>query len=352
MVQEQEVIELSLQKVIETKLVQNNVTDQVIAALKNKYSNLKLAALDDKESYLEIKSAAKECGKVRNLAVKICKEGREDAVKTQKLWVAKEKEVVSSVLEVEAPLDAEIELYDNEVKRKQEEEMKRQESAYINRQATLTKLGARYEDGSFVLGETAIEGNLVKSASDEIWNETIVPTFEQEFSKIEAVRIAIEKEKSEKERMLREEQEKLQKEQEAFRLQQEEFARQQAEATRIEREKLEAEQREKQRIEREAEYERMKEQAKSDAEAKRVADIKDAIKKEQERQVEEAKKAELMKKQAEERRIAELESAGDRVKWEEFITSVTAITTFEMRSGQYRKKMQIAKEKIEEILSL
>jgi hypothetical protein len=31
---------------------------------------------------------------------------------------------------------------------------------------------------------------------------------------------------------------------------------------------------------------------------------------------------------------------------------VSEIEVFEMRSGQYRKKMQIAKEKIEEILSL
>jgi len=48
----------------------------------------------------------------------------------------------------------------------------------------------------------------------------------------------------------------------------------------------------------------------------------------------------------------ELEAANDKTKWEDFINQVKEINTFEMRSGQYRKKMQIAKEKLDEILAL
>ena len=47
-----------------------------------------------------------------------------------------------------------------------------------------------------------------------------------------------------------------------------------------------------------------------------------------------------------------MEAAGDRVKWESFIEKVKELETFDMRSGQYRKKMQSAKQKIEEILAL
>lgn len=347
-----EIQELSLEKVIESKLVQNNVTDQVIAALKGKYGGMKLKALDDKESYLEIKVAARECGKVRTLAVKICKEGREDAIKTQKLWVAKEKEVVGKIAEVEDELDAEIAKYDAEVERKANEEKKRQEEAYINRQATLTRMGATYVNGSFVLGEASFESELVKGMDEAIWTENVVPKFQAEYEKIEAVRVAQEKERAEREAAFKAEQEKMRQEQEAFRLQQEEFKRQQEEAGRIEREKLAAEQREKERLEREAEFERMKIRAAEEAEAKRLADIEEAIKKEQQRKEEEIRQAEAKRIQEEERKKAELEAAGDKVKWETFIGKVKELGVFEMRSGQYRKKMQIAKEKIDEILSL
>lgn len=347
-----EIQELSLVKVIESKLIQNNVTEQVIAALKEKYGGMKLKALDDKESYLEIKAAARECAKVRTLAVKVCKEGREEAVKTQKEWIATEKRVVGEVAIVENALDAEVDKFDAEVERLANEEKQRQETAYINRQAQLTKLGATYQDGSFVLGEASFESALVKECSQDVWEEAVVPKFQAEYEQLESVKLAEQKKRAEEEAVMKAEQVKLRAKQEEFRLQQEEFNRQIIEASRIAREKILAEQREKEKIEREAQFELMKQQAAEAAEAKRLADIELAVKKEQERQHEILRIAEINRQREEEKRKAELEAAGDRIKWGDFIKKLSAIETFEMRSGQYRKKMQIAKEKLEEILSL
>lgn len=344
--------ELSLEKVIDSKLVQNNVTEQVLAALKEKYGGLRLAAIDDKESYLECKEAAKACAKVRTLAVKICKEGREDAVKTQKLWIAKEKEVVGQVAEVEDVLDAEINKFDNEVKRRETEEKQRQEEAYINRQAQLTKLGATYIDGSFVLGEASFESILVKESSQDVWDEAVVPKFHAEYEKIQAVRVAEEKVKAEAEAAMKAEQEKLRAEQDVFRLQQEEFNRQQVEAARIEREKTQAELAEKQRIEREAQFEQMKKEAAAAAEVKRLADIEIAIKKEKERQEFAALQAEQTRKLEEARKAEELAQSSDKVKYADLIAKLEVIDFPEMRSGQYRKKVAIIREKLEEIYSL
>lgn len=347
-----EVQELSLVKVIESKLVQNNVTDQVIAALKEKFGGMKLKALDDKESYLEIKAAARECAKVRTLAVKVCKEGREEAVKTQKEWIATEKRVVGEVAVVEDALDAEVKKFDDEVNRLAAEEKQRQETAYINRQAQLTKMGATYQDGSFVLGEASFEAALVKECSQDVWEEAVVPKFQAEYEKIEAVKFSAEQERLAKEAEMKAEQEKLRAEQEAFRKQQEEFSRQQAEVARIEREKALALENEMLLAKREADFKIMQEQAEAAAEAKRLADIELAVKKEKERQEFEALKAEEQRKQEELKKAEMLAQSSDRVKWEDFITKVAAIETLDMRSGQYRKKMQIAKEKLEEILSL
>lgn len=344
--------ELSLVKVIDSKLIQNNVTEAVISALKDKYGNLKLRSLDDKESYLEVKQAARECAKVRTLAVKICKEGREEAVKAQKQWIAKEKEVVGKVAEVEDALDAEIKRFDDEVARKDAEEKRLKEEAYINRQAQLTKMGATYQNGSFVLGEASFEAELIKGSSDDVWEEAVIPKFKAEYEKIEAVRVAEEKKRQEEESAFRAAQEKMRQEQEAFRQQQEEFNRQKEAAAQAEREKQATEQRERDRIAREAEFEAMKIKAAEEAEAKRIADIEAAVRKEKERQEEEVRQAELRKQQQEEARLAELAAAGDKIKWDELVKTLKAIQFFEMRSGQYRRKMQIAKECVDKIISL
>lgn len=380
-----EVIELSLEKVIETKLVQSNVTDAVLNALKEKYGGMKLKAIDDKESYLEIKSAARECGKVRTLAVKICKEGREEAVKTQKLWIAKEKEVVGRVAEVEDALDAEIERFDKEVERLENEEKERQEAAYINRQALLTKMGATYTDGNFVLGSASFEAALIKGSPQDVWEETVLPKFQAEYEKIEAVRIEEERKKSYMEAELRREQEELQKQQAELKAQQEEMQRQKDEAARIENEKRHQQQLAEQKRVSELQSKRLslllpfnpsgsdvdmatlwsleedkfneileskkksfeKQQLEQQrlAEEKRLADIEfakqEAIKKEQQRIAEE-----------EEKRQAELEAASDKTKWAEFLKEVGNISFFDMKSSQYKTKMNAARAKITEILGL
>lgn len=383
--QNAEVIDLSLEKIIDTKLVQANVTDKVLAALKEKYGGMKLKSLDDKESYLEIKAAAKECGKVRTLAVKICKEGREEAVKTQKLWIAKEKEVVGKVAEVEDALDAEIDRFDKEVERLANEEKERQEAAYINRQALLTKMGATYSDGSFILGSASFEAALIKGSDEDIWSETILPKFQAEYEKIEAVRIVEEKKKAEEAAELKRQQDELQKQQAELKAQQEEMQRKIDEAARIEKEKqhqLElAEQKRKSDLQSkrlslllpfnpsgtdvdmatlwsleegvfEALLQSKKKQFEANqleqqrlAEEKRLADIEfakqEAVKKEQQRIAEE-----------EEKRQAELEAASDKTKWAEFLKEVGNISFFDMKSNQYKTKMNTARAKITEILGL
>lgn len=380
-----EVIELSLEKTIETKLVQSNVTDQVLAALKQKYGKMKLKALDDKESYLEIKAAARECAKVRTLTVKICKEGREDAVKVQKLWIAKEKEVVGKIAEVEDALGGEIDRFDKEVERLENEEKERQEAAYINRQAQLTKMGAVYADGSFNLGAVSFEASLIKGSPDDTWEETVLAKFQAEYEKIEAVRIEEEKKKEAAEAEMKRQQDELQKQQAELRKQQEEMQKKIEESEKAEKERKHKE-------------ELAEQKKRSDLQSKRLSlllpfnpsgtdvdmatlwsleeDVFDALlqskkKKyesdqlEQQRLAEEEKQAaiEAAKKEAiekeqqriaeeEEKRQAEMEAATDKTKWAEFLKEVGNISFFDMKSSQYKSKMTAARVKINEILSL
>jgi len=380
-----EVIEISLEKKIETDLVKSNVTKAVIASLKEKYGSLKLKSLDDKESYLELKEAAKECSKLRNLAKKICTSGREDAVKVQKLWVAKEKEVVGEILAIETPLDEEISKFDAEVERIKVEEKNRQEEAYMHRTQSLTKMGAVYSNNEFTLGEFSIESNLVKDCSQEVWESDMLPKFQEQYQIIEAERIAEEQRKAAEAAELKRKQDELVEQQRKFQEEQAEFKRKQDEAARIERERIEEENREKLRLQNELQNTRLQKlmpfnpyahnvnttslwalseeefvatlnstkETHELAEANKQKQISEAAAaKERERLAEESRLAEIKRQQEEQRKAEELAAAGDKANWENFIEQVSKLTYPTLKSGRYLKIGAIAKEKLEEILSL
>jgi unconventional prefoldin RPB5 interactor 1 len=371
---EEAIVISPLDEMMETALVKANVTDAVISNLKSKYGELKLRSVDDKEKYLEIKDAKKDCAKLRNLAVRICKEGRDDANKISKKWVAKEKEVVGKIDEVESPLDAEIDRFDAEVKRKEEEEKQRQETQYMRRTQALTKMGALYSDNSFVLGDFSLEANLVKESSQEVWDDEILPKFNEQFFILEAERIEQERIKAEKEAELKRQQEELLQKQREFEAQQAEFKRKQEES---EREKL-AEQNKIQqdRYSKIVQYSNVGERldmnnlwalGQSDFEEKLVAKQKAfqewesarqkqieeaAAQRERERIAQEQAQEESKRRIEEQKKAEELAKAGDKAIWADFIQKVEKIEHPKLKSGQYKKIGNIAIEKLNEILAL
>lgn len=390
----------ALESKIEQELVKHNVTDAVLSALKEKYAGLRLRSVDDKETFLEIKEAAKECSKVRNLIVKCCKVGREEAVKIQKLWVSKEKETVAKVTEVEAPLDAEITRFNAEVERKQIEEKNRQEEAYMQRTQALTRMGALYSDGSFALGDFSMEGNLVRETSNDVWNNEVLPRFTEEYNKGQAERVEADRVKSEKEAEIKRQASELEKNRREFEEQQAQFKKQQEDAARAEV----AKQQENLRKEEEVKNETIKNRlsllagwtyngftiyrhgeefrSKNDflllndtefrelvkeneffiidqinqQEKERAIQLQkvqeEAAQKERERIAEEQRQAELKRQQEAQIKAEELERSVDKVKFANLMAQFAAIKLPEMRSGQYRKKTAIIREKLEEILSL
>lgn len=134
---------------IEQALAEQNVTAQVIAKLKADYSGLTINGIDDKEGFEAVEKARKECKAIRILAEKICKSGREEAVKTQKDWIAKEKEVVAQIEEVELALKAE------------SERIKEEEKAILFKAAQEAKLPMRKEK-MLSIGITVADEELLK----------------------------------------------------------------------------------------------------------------------------------------------------------------------------------------------
>jgi hypothetical protein len=423
---------------INQELVKHNVTETLIADLKEKYLPLKLRDLNDKETYLVIKEGRKDCKSLRVMAEKICKKGREDAIAIQKAWIAKEKDVAGRIGEVEDHLEKQEKAYEAEQERLKLERKRKLEEQMIKRQTLLTQMGALYSDGSFILGDVSYESELIKECEDDIWDEQILPKFQAEYEKIEAERLEQKRKEDEERERVRQQQEELERKQKE--LEQREAQIKQKE----EEEKKRKEQEEKDRHDRmvksrstELEAMGMKfhfpdssyifedvnvhtteitvmsddewtklieeikpviEQRKADAEQKRLAEIEeqkaaerrkaagrarfemlseigvttedethlctisddewrimyDAYKKIWDKAQHDKWIADMeeKKKQEEIKRQQEIDQAKDKEKWEDILEQLSKIEVHEMRSGQYRKKAAILREKLEEIKSL
>jgi hypothetical protein len=248
---ELEAEEIPLDKQIDNTLVKYNLTDAVISDLKEKYGELRLKSIDDKESYLEVCAARKEVRKWGILTEKITKAGRQKAIDIQKLWLKKESDVLDKIAAVQDPLDAEIKKYEDEVQRKETEAANRREEAYIKRQSQLLKMGASYENGSFNLNQVGYDMATIKDSDDDIWAETILPKYWREYEKNESERVAVEKKREEEALALRVQQEEMDRQRKEFEQQQAEFKKQQDEAAQKERDRLAQISREEQEKEKE-----------------------------------------------------------------------------------------------------
>jgi hypothetical protein len=206
---------------INTALVKQNVTDAVINSMAEKFGGMRLSSLDDKEGYLTIKEARKEVRSIGIIAEKICAKGREDAIRTQRLWIAKEKETLAKIAKVQDPLDAELKRYEEEQDRREKERIRLVEEAFILRQQVLSKMGVQYMNNMFMLshdehGSCEFSLQEIKEAEESTWVKRILPAFTEIYQNIEAARIAEDNRKKKEDEERKTAQAKLDAEREAM----------------------------------------------------------------------------------------------------------------------------------------
>lgn len=232
--------EMNLELIINDKLEKANITDLVINGLKEKYSGLKINGQDDREGYKSVVNARKECKAWRVAAKKICEEGRDEAVKTQKAWVAKEKEVTGKILEIETLLQKEEDAYEAEKERIKAEKKRVEDNRLTTRTVQLTGMGASLVDGLFVLGEVKYQVNDIREFDDEKYTNEILPQYKNIFQAAEEARVKAENERRVAEARLRLEREEFEKKQAEFELQQKKIQEEQKRKEREEEEKRDA----------------------------------------------------------------------------------------------------------------
>lgn len=408
-------LEVELDGKINKELVKVNVTDVIVAKLKEQYSGLTLKSKDDTESYLELKEARKVVRKVEILGEKAFKELKEYPNKVRNYILKKEKEFAEKFTVIYPNLDNGIKEYEDEKLRKENEEKERKEKIFQERQATLIKYGATYDSGSLVLNHISYEIDNIREADEEIFTSIILPKYKDQFEKAEAERVRLEKEREAAALKLKKEQEELKKQQEEMDKQRKELAKAQAEMQKMkddaerekkrqEQEKFDLQQKERREkiskrinqlsglglvynmehdsyifedtaVSRVVEIEGMndkdwddmvikiipgieknkkqlEEKRIADEEAQRQRDIEAALQKEREKVAEQKRLDELKIEQERQRKEEELEQANDKTKWNEFLKSIIPSSYPEMKSGIYRRKVNISREKLEEIISL
>lgn len=397
-------IEKAVEKSFLSALERHEINKKALEEKRDECLALKLNG-QDKEAYTLIRETRLNMKTSRVAIEKICKKGREDATKTQKAWIAIEKDYVGIVSAGEDYLKGLEDEFEAEQERIKQEAKRKQEEAFIVRQADLTKMGATYQDGSFVLNDVSYEAILIKESDDDVW-QTMKGKFNEQYLINEAKRLAEEKEKVEAAALLeaqRQEQERKQKELEAreaaIKLKEQEETNRQQEIERQKAAELKAKQdaQNKSRSnqlaalgmkynpDRSYSFEEISvswhyletatdggwnetveeitpkiEQKKKDAEEKRLAEIEEqkriaaeeAVKKEQERVAELQRKAEEVKKQEDARKAEELLKATDKTKWNNFISAVSGITIPDMKHPAYKQKAIDAKKLIAKITDL
>lgn len=396
-------IEKAVEKSFISAIEKHEITKKLLEEKKNECLALKLNG-QDKEAYTLIRETRLNMKANRVAVEKVCKKGREDATKTQKAWLALEKEYVGIISIGEDYLSGLEEEFENEAERIKQEAKRKQEEAFIVRQADLNRMGVQYVDGNFVLNGVSYEAVLVKESDDEVWG-TIRDKFNEQHLINEESRLAEEKRKAEEAealRLQREEQERKQRELEEREAaikakEQEEIDRKEAIEKQMQAEaKAKLDERTRSRSNQLAalgmKYHPDKsysfdeivvsghyietaeggwdetieeitpkiEEKKKIAEENRLAEIEEqkriaaeeAVKKEQERVAEEARKAEEKRQREEAARAEELLKATDKEKWKMFIDAVSKIQIPDMKHIAYKGKAQDAKKFISKIKEL
>lgn len=383
----------TIDQVIKLELAKFDPFEKRIIELREKYKGLTIADINDKEGYENVRVAIGELRSIRTGTEK------DKKVIKKPLWDActtieeKSKWIISEVSKIEDPMQARKDEIDAEKEKIKQEKKQAQERTFIQRSMQLSNMGVLFDGVNFILEEASYEGVLVREADEEVYNEFILPKFKVIFDRNEAIRLEelrVKKEQEDKEKTEREE---FAKQQAELKKQQDELDRKNKEAEQKENLRLEKEKKEKEdaiqklfsdRLQKldEVKYNGVQVMydgkllrnrseiiemtdddfekfstfhnntvaiARELADQKRIESLKEKARIELE---EENKQAEIKKQQENQRKEEELAKAGDKTKWEDYISKIAAIKQPSFRSGQYRKVALTAQQKIDEVVKL
>jgi len=171
----QEDIDQEVDVVVQDKLQKRNITEITLSNMKERLLPIAANPITSKAELAVVQSGITEATRTRGIVVKLCKAGREHAIKEQRAWIAKEKEIVGIIEEFEEPLRARKVEWEAEQDRIMQEENAKTEARINARILRMEELGfvRRTGDGvspdRYVLNDTAIELFRITTSNDDEW---------------------------------------------------------------------------------------------------------------------------------------------------------------------------------------
>jgi len=170
---------------ISKELAKVNVSDKLIAELRTRL-DLTITDVNDKKGYQAVDAARKECKQWRVLVTNTCKLGREEAVRIQKEWIAKEKEIGGQIEAIEDELAARTKVIDDEKARIAAEELQRRNELIKSRVDQLIKSGCSFDGLVYTVGllePTPMQG--IAEVAEDVFASRIA-MYKEEADRIEA----------------------------------------------------------------------------------------------------------------------------------------------------------------------
>lgn len=133
---------------VQTSLANRNITEEVISNLKAELTPL-IADIQNEAQYKLVAGGLRKAANMRGLIESVCKIARDPAIAFQKACIAKEKELVALVKEVEDPLKAKKDAWDNIEKQRMFEAAQALTTLHQNREKRLLEAEFR-KDGQGV----------------------------------------------------------------------------------------------------------------------------------------------------------------------------------------------------------
>jgi hypothetical protein len=360
-------LDLRVTKEFSAELTKLGISEEELREDAEKAMTVVIDGVDDKVGYKNADEVRKNL-KVKRIAIqKTGKFMRDEANKFSKKVIERENELVGIIDEAESYVDGKQKAIKAERDRIEQEEQDRIASIFATRITSLSEIGVVFNGATFKLNDIVFQMADVRNSGDDLYQQAIfAPFYEQyqkneaaqiekdrvakeELAKAEAARIEADRLRKEAEDKLAAERAEMERQQAEFRKQQEEFEAKRREAERIEEEKRQQELKKEREAAEKARQEEWEKQKAIEIEEQSKIAAEKAAKQERERIEAAQRDAELKKQQEEARKAEELAMATDKEKWKSFIAELSAIKIPEMRSGQYRKKAVIAKERLEEV---
>lgn len=225
--------EQTVQKVISGEVAKFDKFETRLNELKEKYKDLTIVDVNDKEGYENVRVAIGDLRSIRtgtDADKKVIKAPFLAACSTIE---ERSKWIIAEVSKIETPLQKRKDEIDEEKEKIKADKKAKQEAAFAKRLVQLTAMGASFADGmNLVLEDVSYEAVLIRESDDEIYEQVILPKYKSIFDKNEAERIKKQQEEEEKKRKQEEEQEKLKKQQQELQEAQERLKRDQEELQR------------------------------------------------------------------------------------------------------------------------